>query len=172
MTNRSIPVLATVALVTSALPVLVVTLARAPVDRPVGREVAPVAATASAAERPAVEVLRSWDARRAEAWSRGDAEALGELYVPGSAAGRRDVRSLTAYAGRGLVVRGMRMQLLSAQVLVDRPGLLRLRVTDRLVGAKAVGRGEEIPLPADRASTRSLTLRLEDGDWRMVSVEG
>ncbi len=122
--------------------------------------------------RRAVEVLRSWDAERSAAWARGDTAALRDLYVAGSVAGRRDVRSLTAYAARGLVVRGIRMQLLSAQVLADRPRLVRLRVTDRLTGAVVVRGGESSPFPADRATTRTLTLRLVGGRWRMASVEG
>ncbi len=115
-------------------------------------------------------MLRAWDGRRAAAWASGDAAAVRALYVDGSAAGRRDARTLASYAGRGLAVRGMRMQLLSAQVLLDRPRLVRLRVTDRLAGAVVVRDGVSTPLPADRASTRTLTLRLVDSGWRMVSV--
>lgn len=115
-------------------------------------------------------MLRAWDVRRAEAWSRGDVAALRGLYVAGSRAGRRDARALAAYVDRGLTVRSMRMQLLSTQVLLDQPQLIRIRVTDRLAGATAAGGGAAVRLPAARASIRTMTLLLDSGVWRMEAV--
>lgn len=120
----------------------------------------------------ASDVLRSWDDARSAAFASGDVAALRGLYVPGSAAGTADVRTLRAYLGRGLRVEGMRMQVLSLDVLSRDGGRLRLQVTDRLAdGAVAVGAGTGVALPADAASTRVVELvRADDGSWRVASV--
>lgn len=125
---------------------------------------------------PPADVLRSWDRARARAYAAGDLASLRALYVDGARAGTSDARLLRAYLSRGLRVHGMRMQLLGVEVLRREPGLLRLRVTDRLVGGVAVGptgayaRGA--PLPRDTASTRVLELRrqLPGGRWRVAWV--
>jgi hypothetical protein len=124
----------------------------------------------AAAELPAVTVLRRWDEKRARAYADGSVDALRELYRPGSDAGRDDVRLLRDYRDRGYRVVGMRMQLLAVDVLEHRAGLWRLRVTDRLVDAVAVGHEQRIRLPHDRASTRVLTLVRYRGDWRVGAV--
>ncbi|MGH3372098.1 MAG: hypothetical protein ACRDPR_19100, partial [Nocardioidaceae bacterium] len=82
------------------------------------------------------------------------------------------VRLLRGYLARGLRVEGMRMQLLAVEVLARTPLRLRLRVTDRLADAVAVGAGGRMALPADRASTRvlELTRRSRSGRWLLVSV--
>lgn len=79
---------------------------------------------------------------------------------------------LRDYIRRGLTVRGMRMQVLEATVLSRGPDRYRLRVTDRLVGAVAVGGGVSVRLPRDRASTRLITLtRASPGAaWQVASV--
>lgn len=79
---------------------------------------------------------------------------------------------LRAYRARGLRVQGMRMQILSLVVLDESPRRLRLEVTDRLVGAVAVGHGQRLVLPRDRASTRVIELRRVDASWRVASVRG
>ncbi|MGH3445388.1 MAG: hypothetical protein ACRDPB_08435 [Nocardioidaceae bacterium] len=131
-----------------------------------------------AAEVPAVRILHRWDRRRSRAYADGSVAELRRLYVDGSAAGRADVRLLRTYADRGLRVQGMRMQLLSVSVLAHREGLLRLRVTDRLTGAVAVGPGlvdpghrRRLRLPRDGASSHVLTLRPADDGWRVAAVE-
>jgi hypothetical protein len=124
----------------------------------------------AAAELPAVTVLRRWDETRARAYADGSVDALRELYRPGSDAARADVRLLRDYRDRGYRVVGMRMQLLAVDVLEHRAGLWRLRVTDRLVDAVAVGHEQRIRLPHDRASTRVLTLVRYRGDWRVGAV--
>jgi hypothetical protein len=122
----------------------------------------------------ASDVLRSWDDARSAAFASGDVAALRGLYVPGSAAGTADVRMLRAYLGRGLRVEGMRMQVLSLDVLSSHGAHLRLRVTDRLAdGAVAVGAAAAVTLPADAASTRVVEMvRVDDGSWRVASVRG
>ena len=123
-----------------------------------------------AAGDPALAVLHRWDRRRAAAWASGDAAALRRLYLPGASAGERDVAALRAWTGRGLRVRRLDMQVLAATVLRRSAGSLVLRVTDRVVGATAVGRGRRVLLPEDAASTRVLRLVRRDGRWLVASV--
>jgi hypothetical protein len=117
-----------------------------------------------------VAVLRAWDARRAEAWAAGDIGALRALYVPGSATGRHDVALLDRYLARGLRVRGMGVQVLAVDVRRADDDVLRLVVTDRLVGAVATGAGLRMALPADAPSRRRVTLRLLGSQWRVAEV--
>lgn len=129
-----------------------------------------IAAAKAPAGPPPVEVLRTWDVLRAEAWARGDPRRLATLYTPLSVAGRHDRAMLRAWAARGLVVRGLRTQLLAVQVLAHTRSSWTLRVTDRLVGGLAVGPGVRRPLPRDGATTRTVRLRLVDGAWLVASV--
>ena len=69
------------------------------------------------------------------------------------------------------------MQVLALEVLRAGPAVLRLRVTDRLVGAVAVrdavqGAGERMTLPRDEATSRLVVLRRLDGRWRVAAVRG
>lgn len=116
------------------------------------------------------QVLRSWDERRSAAWATGDVTALRSLYVRGSRSGRTDVGMLEEYVDRGLVVRGLQTQVLAVDLLRSGPGLLVLRVTDRVVGGEAVGQGEVARLPVDRPSTRRLGLRRVAGEWLVDEV--
>ena len=119
----------------------------------------------------AVRVLRDWDARRARAYAQGDVAALRRLYLPGSRAGAADVRLLAAYTARGLVVRGLRVQLLEVEARARGRDTLRLRVTERVTGARAVpARGPGRLLPRDAPSTHLLTMRRHEGRWRVASV--
>lgn len=129
------------------------------------------APAAPSASTPAVDVLHAWDRRRARAYRSADEAALRALYVGGSRAGAADVRLLRRYERRGYRVHGMRMQVLAVQVVSHTENRWRLRVTDRLVGAVAIGHDERVELPRDRASTRVVTLRRSTGSpWRMASV--
>lgn len=119
---------------------------------------------------PARDVLTEWDARRGAAWAAGDLRALRALYTPAAGAGRRDVAMLRAWTRRGLVVQDLRTQVLRLDARRERPGLLVLEVTDRVVGGVAVGRGVRLALPADRASRRVLVLRRRGEDWRVAAV--
>lgn len=125
----------------------------------------------SAPIRPsAVEVVREWDTRRAAAYARGDLGALRDLYVPGSVVGRRDVAILRAYVRRGLRVAGLRTQLFEVRVLARGGGRLRLRVTDRVAGARAVGRDGAVALPLGQPRTRDVVLVRGAGRWRVAAV--
>ncbi|ANH39293.1 hypothetical protein I601_2877 [Nocardioides dokdonensis FR1436] len=130
----------------------------------------PDLAAPGAQEQRARTVLARWDTRRGRAWERGDRLALGALYADRSRAGRRDLRMLDAWLDRGLRVRGMQVHVLALDVLAARRHRLRLRVTDRLADAVAVGSGVRRVLPEDRPTTRSLVLTRRDGAWVVESV--
>ncbi len=132
---------------------------------PAGEPLRPAGAGASAVATSPLDVLRDWDEARAEAWAARDADALRALYVPGSMTGIRDVRSLLAYAGRGLRVSGIRLQRLSARVLAHQDTLLRLEVVERLLGANVDDGSVVRRLPAGQPSRRILELRYLDGAW-------
>lgn len=148
------------------------------VPRPVpsgspARSFPPAVRPAASMQDRALAVLDAWDVRRADAWATGDADRLAALYAEGSTAGAADVALLTRYAERGLVVRGMRMQVLGVRVLTVRPRLVEVEVTDRLIGAVAARATDPTrgrALPADPATTRLLVLRRFDGRWQMSRV--
>ncbi len=77
---------------------------------------------------------------------------------------------LRAWVARGLRVEGSSMQLLRVEVRRADGSRLTLVVTDRLVGAVAVGPGVRRPLPRDRASTRRIVLVRRAGEWRVVQA--
>jgi hypothetical protein len=118
----------------------------------------------------AIDLLRDWDARRAEAWAAGDVPAVRRLYVPGSRTGRRDSAALAAYADRGLRVTGVRHQLLAVDVLARTDRRVTLRVTDRLSRAVARGPRGPVVLPRDRPSTWRVWLCRRAGAWLMAEV--
>jgi hypothetical protein len=126
-----------------------------------------------AARRSAVDLVRSWDRRRAAAFAAGDRHALARLYVPGSRARASDLALLAAYRQRGLRVSGMRMQLLDVEELARSPRRWELRVTDRLVGRVAVtSAAGKTRLPRDRASVHDVTFErtARQAAWRVLSV--
>ena len=134
--------------------------AAVPVSAPTGDAVEAVEAAA---------VLRKWDAARAAAWAAGSVSALRRLYVGG--AGERDVGLLRDYRRQGLVVDGLRMQVLRLDVLRHRPGEWRLRVTDRVAGGVVADRnGHRRPLPRDQATTREVVLVRGAAGWRVSEV--
>jgi hypothetical protein len=134
-----------------------------------GRATVPTPAWRTAAVQ-ALTVLRAWDERRTAAWAAGDPAALDALYLPGSRTGRADVAMLRAYRRRGLRVLGIRTQVLQVRVAARTGDRLALLVTDRLVGATAMGGGRRVSLPSGGATTRRITLRLADGRWLVAEV--
>jgi hypothetical protein len=116
-------------------------------------------------------VLRSWDRRRSAAYAAGSPSRLAALYLPGSQAGRADVRLLRAYRARRVRVVGMRTQVLSLSVLHRRHGRLEVAVTDRLAALRAVAGTGQVRLPRDGATRRVVTLvRIPGSPWRVASV--
>lgn len=118
----------------------------------------------------ALKVLREWDAQRSEAYAAADVTALGRLYAAGSTAGANDTAMLRRYAARGLRVTGIRTQILAADVRDLSATKVRLQVTDRMVGARAVCRAETVDLPHDRASTRTISFVRRNGSWVVDEV--
>lgn len=170
--RRLLPALVATALVSVLMSAWVVLRpGRAPDPSAVGAGPAGATPAVAVATSPR-EVLRAWDERRAAAWASGDVGSLRGLYVTGSRSGRRDVEMLGEYAHRGLVVDGLRTQVLALVVLDRTPRRLRLRVTDRVAGGVVRdGSGRQVStLPVDQASTRVLTLRQVDGAWRVAEV--
>ncbi len=109
-------------------------------------------------------MLTRWDRARAAAYARDDRAALAALYPRRSAVGRADLALFDRYRAAGVRVRGLRMQLLAVEVLVARDDRLRVLVTDRVHGARAVGAdGGVRRLPADEPSTRLVGLRRDPG---------
>lgn len=130
-----------------------------------------VTARSAPAERTAaLALLREWDRARADVWRSGDPDALRALYVPGSATGRADRAVLAAYAERGLRVTGMRMQRAEVSLASATADRVVLLVTDRLVGATAVGRRARVRLPRDGWSRRRIVMVRVAGDWRVSEV--
>lgn len=129
---------------------------------------------AAVARRPglveALVVLHGWDARRSRAWAAGDAQALGSLYVRGSAAGRADVRLLRAYGARGVVVRRIQTQVFAVRVLHRDIRTLGLRVFDRVAGGELVLDGHATALRSSRPVTRNIEFRRVTGEWRVVAI--
>ena len=115
-------------------------------------------------------VLAAWDRSRAEAWRTGDPAALGRLYAPGSAAGAADRALLAAYAERGLRVAGLRMQRAAVVVVSAEADRTVLVVTDRVVGATAIGRSGRAALPRDGWSTRTVVLARDGDEWQVAEV--
>ena len=117
-----------------------------------------IAAAKAPAGPPPVEVLRAWDAQRAEAWARGDMRLLSALYTRDSVAGRRDRAMLRAWLARGLVVRGLQTQLLEVREVRRTASIWTLIVTDRLVGGsrgRQRGAAAAAPRRADDPNRRA-----------------
>jgi hypothetical protein len=128
-------------------------------------------ATVPAARIRALEVLREWDARRAEALARADASALRELYVPGSGLARQDLALLAAYERRGVRLTGVVHQVTSVEVRLVTSRSLQLTVVERLAAARAGLGGEvERDLAGSRFARRTLRFERVRGSWRLSSV--
>lgn len=117
-----------------------------------------------------VEVLHSWDERRATAWAAADPTALARLYTPGSPAGAADVAMLRTWQRRGLRVEHLQMQLLAVETRRRTRGRLVLVVSDRVASAVAVGDGVRRTLPRDAVTTRRLVLVRVAGEWRVAQA--
>lgn len=175
--HRAVPALVIAALVSVALGSVATTVVglRREASPPVTRASDPLPSDPlpSAGEpRPEVEaaaVLAAWDAGRARAWARGDVRRLRSLYTPGSVAGERDVAMLRRWLDRGLVVDGMRTQVLSLHQVRRTADRWVLAVTDRIVHGVARGATTE-RLPTDAATTRTVTLRVVGDRWLVSSV--
>lgn len=147
-----------------ALVLLFLLFAGCSADRPV-----PVSQPAAVRPEP-LQVLHEWDAARAVAWEQADPVALAGLYLPGSATGAQDVAALNRYAARGVRLRGIRMQVLSARIVVKRAARMRLVVVERFAGAQAETSRGVRALPAGRPVRRVIDLRRSAGRWLVAAV--
>jgi hypothetical protein len=134
-------------------------------DVAVRRVTAPLSAELSASR-----VLRAWDRRRATAWSRADPAALAGLYTARSRTGAGDVADLHRWRRRGLRVVGLREQVAELHLRAATTNGLVLRVTDRTVGAVAVGGGRRTALPSSAWATHRIRLVRRHGRWRVAEV--
>ncbi|MDQ6527084.1 hypothetical protein RB608_25950 [Nocardioides sp. LHD-245] len=118
-------------------------------------------------------VLRDWDRARSRAWAEGEVAALRALYVPGSAAGERDVGMLRAWLRRGLRVEGLEMQVLAVELRRRTDHRIVLVVTDRLAAAVAVRPGPGMPtaLPRDGPTTRRLAFVRDGSRWLLAAAQ-
>jgi hypothetical protein len=168
--RRLLPALTAVACALVVAMLVVVVARPDPAPRPrLPSQVSAPSAPQLARSAPAA-VLAAWDERRSAAWAAGDARALARLYAGGSGAGAADVRLLRDYGRRGLRVEGMATQVLGLRVAARSPGRLELVVTDRVVGAQAVGSGAPVALPVGRPSTRRVVLVREGARWVVAEV--
>lgn len=169
MSSRVRAALAAVVVVAVAVTVPIV--ARDPAAPATASDGASVAAAAAPPLVPqAVRVLAAWDRERTAAWAAGDVVALRGLYAAGSRTGSRDVAMLSAYAARGLRVRGLEVQLLAWEVRDRSPTQVRLVVTDRVVGGVVAGAGETRSLPADQPSRRIVRFVRRGEQWLVAEV--
>lgn len=153
---------------TSGLVAVAVTSGDPPVA---GRSPASAATLPSQGGRPGpLAVLHAWDERRAAAWAAGDETALARLYTARSPARAGDLALLRRYRERGVSVPDVRMQVLRAAVLVDRPGRVVIRVTERLASRAAFVGTRRVLLPRDTAQTHVIDLRRVRGSWRVETV--
>ncbi|TIC85586.1 hypothetical protein [Nocardioides sp. GY 10127] len=129
---------------------------------------------ASAADTRARQLVTAWDARRAVAWAASDPLTLRRLYERGSSAGRADVAMLRAWQDRGLRVADLDTRVLAVESLVDRPRLVRVRVTDQLAGGTVervrTGAATGQTLPGDEPTTRVLVLVRQTRGWVVREV--
>lgn len=122
--------------------------------------------------RRALAVLHGWDQERELAWAADDETALRNLYVPGSAAARADVRLLRSYTARGLVVRRLVTQVFGVRVLRSTADRIDVRVLDRVAGGEVVTGHRVLPLPSTRPALRRIVLRRVAATWQVVRVTG
>ncbi|MCZ4500108.1 MAG: hypothetical protein JWQ74_2663 [Marmoricola sp.] len=127
---------------------------------------APVEST----EPTAIAVLHAWDGRRSAAWLAGDVRALATLYLPGSAAGTRDVALLSAYTARGLRLTGMRTQVLSVRTVRSSANRIAVEVVDRVVDASVDDGTAVRRLPTGQPERRRLDLRRVGTTWVVAAV--
>jgi len=136
----------------------------------------PAAAAQDRVAAPRVDVLRAlavlhgWDQERALAWAADDETALRNLYVPGSAAARADVRLMRSYTARGFVVRRLVTQVFGVRVLRSTADRIDVRVLDRVAGGEVVTRHQVLPLPSTRPALCRIVLRRVAATWQVVRV--
>ena len=123
----------------------------------------------------ALGVLRRWDGRRAQAWTRGDPSLLRPLYTAASRAGRRDVALLEQYAERGWSVRGVQPQVVAAEALTRTSDRVEVRVVERYPDLAVDGVTPSVPADgagpdASEPHVRVVSLVRSPTGWRVERV--
>ena len=112
------------------------------------------------------------DRARARAWRRGRPALLRQVYLPSTAALRRDRSRLHAYAARGVRVRGVHLRFGSVAVVARAGRMVRLHVVDQLGAATALDQhGHRRELPRDRPTRHIIELRRSADGWRIATVQ-
>lgn len=136
---------------------------------PTGRASASVRPPAARADLVrALAVVRDWDVDRAQVWRTQDTARLRLLYVPGSAAGHRDVRLLRRYRARGVVVRRLVTQVFAVTLLRSARSRVRVRILDRVAGGVVSHRGRSRALRSTVPTARVVEFRRSRGEWRVA----
>ncbi|WP_138734511.1 serine/threonine-protein kinase, partial [Modestobacter excelsi] len=151
--------------------------------RPTGTAVPPAdpaPAGVPAADRPGppaddaawAAVLTELYARRATAFTTGDATVLGGVYVPGSALLDRDTTALLALRDQGQELRGFAPEVRRlVQVSAGADGRVEVRLVDELPGYRVEPTGDEGPVAADvparGAAEVRLVLQQTAAGWRI-----
>lgn len=116
-------------------------------------------------------VLERLNDKRHTAWLRGDPRLLGEVYLPRSRALALDREVMRDYLSRGLRVHGVRLHFGRVILVARSPGLVFLRVVDRLDAMTAIASdGRDLPLPLDQPTRHRIVLRPLHGSWRIAAV--
>lgn len=120
----------------------------------------------------AIAVLRWWDAERADAYARGDVDALRALYAPGAEVARSDVAVLDSYTARGLLVHGLAFEVVAAVVVEESAAHLVVEVEDRLLRARVLSTEGEVvaTLPGRGLAERTLTFERDAARWRIADI--
>jgi hypothetical protein len=142
---------------------------------PTGRTPRPRTAPAARGPAPAESDERRWlavlgalDRVRAQAYERGDAALLGEVYLPGRHL-RADSAQLAVLTSAGDTVRGVRHRLGSLDVLVRSEDHVRLRVVQSLPPAQRLHGGRAVAvIPGTPASAVLVDLVATPAGWRLA----
>lgn len=128
---------------------------------------------ARTARSQGLDVLRSWDSRRSQAYAAGDVAALRRLYTTGSPLAEQDAAVLRRYRERGLQVARLRQQVISVEVHGAGARLVTMTVVERLArtpvrSSEPARRGAaQWELPASGFQRRLLRFERAGGAWRL-----
>lgn len=117
-----------------------------------------------------LDLVRAWDARRAQAWRDGDTVALAALYVRAASAGRADVDHLRQWKAQGWRVERVAPQLLRVAEVERTERRWVVDVTDRLSGVRAIRGKDSVALPSTGISTRRIVFVQRGDAWRVEQV--
>ena len=111
-------------------------------------------------------------ARRAALLAMPERDRVGDVYLPGSAAGAREAAAVAALDRRGLRARGLQHVALDVQLLSSDGDRVTVRLVDELSGYELVdGRGAVVRSePARGPRSWQVELRRTPAGWRIAAV--